>query len=1082
MKDKCVIVEELPETIIERVFYEATDKRTDGATLRKEWIIDKDNYSKKAATIILDFEHFSLHDKTHSNKILNAIGLLLGEEKLELLSVGDLWLLLEVAYSHDIGMALTYDELNSLWTKDEEFKKYFEEALNSGISDTQKVAKYIYQADCLVRGKKLFEADDELSSTETIEFDRGWTVKLTKYTRQIVADYIRRKHAKRSQQKIKESVSEERVIEPRLYQIVADIAYLHTAEFEEIFTLLKQEEVCFGDSHMHPQFVAVLLRIGDLLDMDNNRFDESVMKHFGKLPPISELHLKKHKALKHFNVCSRQITAVAKSDEVEVCIEIAKWFQMLQQENEYLIAYWNQIAPEKLGGCTLIICSLKIYLKGEDFELSPMNNYEIDKQKALRLLVGNNIYENKLDFLREYVQNAIDACKMEFWEEWRQDRLTYLLQTDEDKVELPMPFDFKEAAFSRFSVRIKLEIVEHDILEISIEDEGVGIEKNGLSALTTLGSGWNKRECYQRQLKDVVFWLDPTAGFGVGVQAAFMISDEVRFYTKARMENKGHMVSLTSPYRDGKVFIQGASGVQDGTTVKLQIPLQRFLESDIYKQRYPKRVEKYMENYVFSGEDYFTTDAILDSIVNEITCFLKNQILNSVFPILIENSIGTKKQIYSSYWYKKQTVGGNISYQVREYQEYVMNRRKYYYSIEDDFSGIYMVDCEKKALTHVEFAEEYKGFFRYSFKGVGMVDEYEERFFFHGCVDILEKNVKKYLKVNRREFIKEIDKQQIFRENVEMALRIYLKILSEATRREKEKVLSSFKKNQFSNMLASLISFLPLTETRDFFTEIKDREDVDMVGVKRISWNVNRFTVGKVESAGRFFELIFKMLLENEILFVETEASEVFHIDKEEEILEREYQGTLYGEDLLLIRRKLNESCTFIPATQKTQIEMLTEMFGREAYTVGCGSVHLKVYGLTPKVPDIIKGEIDFEGIAKAGKRQIIQNASGYEKLHVKQIPFTKREDDIEVDDSYLIMPMNLLLIDKIDKAVNKKMKFCEFWEVFEKPDGVEKIELARLVNWVYQHQYQDGKYSRGEIREEYKQLLFDYYNSRREK
>ena len=53
---------------------------------------------------------------------------------------------------------------------------------------------------------------------------------------------------------------------------------------------------------MHPRFIAALLRIGDLLDMDNNRFDMKVLAYTGKLPATSLLHFEKHKALTNYSI------------------------------------------------------------------------------------------------------------------------------------------------------------------------------------------------------------------------------------------------------------------------------------------------------------------------------------------------------------------------------------------------------------------------------------------------------------------------------------------------------------------------------------------------------------------------------------------------------------------------------------------------------------------------------------------------------------------------------------------------------------------------------------------------------------
>lgn len=111
------------DTDIERLFYQklmtsisVEDYRE---KIRNAWKADKIEYIGKLETIKYEFINYSLHDQTHSQAILQNIYEWLGKDRAAKLSVGDLWLLLEAAYSHDIGMATTYIDLEKLW-KDEE--------------------------------------------------------------------------------------------------------------------------------------------------------------------------------------------------------------------------------------------------------------------------------------------------------------------------------------------------------------------------------------------------------------------------------------------------------------------------------------------------------------------------------------------------------------------------------------------------------------------------------------------------------------------------------------------------------------------------------------------------------------------------------------------------------------------------------------------------------------------------------------------------------------------------------------------------------------------------------------------------
>ena len=58
----------------------------------------------------------------------------------------------------------------------------------------------------------------------------------------------------------------------------------------------------FNSDYAHPRFVAMMLRLGDLLDIDNGRFNKGALAAAGGLPETSKPHLEKHEATIHLLV------------------------------------------------------------------------------------------------------------------------------------------------------------------------------------------------------------------------------------------------------------------------------------------------------------------------------------------------------------------------------------------------------------------------------------------------------------------------------------------------------------------------------------------------------------------------------------------------------------------------------------------------------------------------------------------------------------------------------------------------------------------------------------------------------------
>lgn len=98
-------IESQADTYIERHFEKACLLLTNGSEILNEWRFRKAQYISYTNTTVFDFQHYSRHDVSHSIKILESIQLILGKDRIKKLSAGDLWLLLEAAYFHDIGMS-----------------------------------------------------------------------------------------------------------------------------------------------------------------------------------------------------------------------------------------------------------------------------------------------------------------------------------------------------------------------------------------------------------------------------------------------------------------------------------------------------------------------------------------------------------------------------------------------------------------------------------------------------------------------------------------------------------------------------------------------------------------------------------------------------------------------------------------------------------------------------------------------------------------------------------------------------------------------------------------------------------------
>ena len=648
------------KTYIEYCFQKCCDRAINGENFWSNWLYSKKQYIAKTKTTIYEFMNYSLHDASHSVNILQSIERVLGRNRVDQLELGDLWLILHAAYGHDIGMASDYDDLIGLW-KNEEFNKFISEGVNSSDKSLRKAAKRILAFDQFV---KYCEGKNDNQKAETLNWDDidAWPLECRKDITYLMSSFMRKKHGERSRKYFEKILVEDEFHEQdRLIKTLGKIVELHTADIDEILSL---EKVEYGleDEDVHPRFVALLLRLADSLDLDNNRFDILSLKHFGTLPEISTLHYKKHKSITHLLIRPNVIEVTAESDEFEVCRIHKMWFEMIKENVKFLITYWKDITPDELEGCLMGMPVLKIFHNGEEFKSGFGRKFKLDRVKLLDLFRGNNIYSTNFDFIREIVQNGMDANRIALYQELQSGlkRLFYLKDPELNLSEIK-PFDQKKQAYDSFPI----EIIISECLDergnrnpkkfcMKIKDVGIGIDEQGISALANIGMGWKKRPNFDEIINDMRQWLKPTGGFGIGIHSAFMAldkADKIELLTRTE-ENEGYKITILQnepldESADDIVVKYDKEKHDRGTEVSLDLSFGKF-DDDTFI------LGKYGEEDVAKKYDIFNYDERLEIIYEMICKYSMEYFANSLMPIKIQlDSKRRKRQkiVQSDYFF-----------------------------------------------------------------------------------------------------------------------------------------------------------------------------------------------------------------------------------------------------------------------------------------------------------------------------------------------------------------------------------------------------------------------------------------------
>ena len=526
--------------------------------LAAAWIINKRELSKPLSTITTAFPTYSLHDASHSQTIIETIERLLGNN-IKKLSATDTFMLLMAAYTHDLGMYLSYKTIEDKW-KTKDFAKKINELENHRDPQIAKAAKLLRET------QEKFNTTANNSNNGTLL----WALEVKNAVTLLTIELFRGEHAKRSEDylnndsefaKLLANINQYGGLRPTL----AKIAYLHCEDFNKVFILDKEANGYTGTGDVcHPRFVACMIRLGDLLDFDNNRFNNFALAMVKEVPETSLVHYKKH-------LSTGDETSLISPNEIRVsfnCLqddvyrEAAKWKKMVEQELYNMHAFWPEIVPEELSGSgkngfrlpSAKQINIKLKYQGKENPNPDLMHlrFDISSKKTFEMLKGGAIYKNPgRVFLREIVQNALDATKLQIWQDM-DIHLPFDLESPKRHIgtreDIRFFGDIPASVYNKYPISLNVDYnKENQSIIVTCEDCGTGISDESLIRMTSqVGESRKADKDYEKTIEAMPYFLQPTAAFGLGLQTVFYVTDKFTVETRCPGEKARRIVFRTS--------------------------------------------------------------------------------------------------------------------------------------------------------------------------------------------------------------------------------------------------------------------------------------------------------------------------------------------------------------------------------------------------------------------------------------------------------------------------------------------------------------------------------------------------------
>jgi hypothetical protein len=312
---------------------------------------------------------------------------------------------------------------------------------------------------------------------------------------------------------------------PRLSEAIGFIARSHGTTWEAMAAsdLFNRPEKIAG-LQLRAGILAILLRIGDLLDLDCDRSCDALRRHGATYfeDATSQLHHERHKHVRHFNYDFKEIAVAAEAFSKEEHSIWDEWFSYLRQDILHANTY---LFRDSLNKYRLPIPFLEVRkAPSATYDLWPIR-FELDEKGRIWDIISQSIYVGRLDFLRELIQNAIDANLM-----WM-----YVDDNASVSSEIPRLWEMKDYFPIVLVIFGGNASTDGNASTLEIFDDGIGMDKEALQK-------------YLFRVAETGFGLGrPTRGkrfpsiakFGIGFVSCLVRANKIVINTRPRQKQNG---------------------------------------------------------------------------------------------------------------------------------------------------------------------------------------------------------------------------------------------------------------------------------------------------------------------------------------------------------------------------------------------------------------------------------------------------------------------------------------------------------------------------------------------------------------
>lgn len=545
---------------------------------------------------------YTLHDQTHLIRVCELMAIVVGDS-LKSLNPIEVFLLIGAAFHHDQGMVPDADEWNSI-NESSDFKV----SLRRWEIDNPNLAEIRRQ---MVDSRFSEEQRQEirLKENELLEAHR--------------TEYLRKSHGDRSEAIVNRLYSDSDLLAAsghNLSQILGRICVSHVWPAGQITDQAGfRVDEAVGTYTVNVRYLALILRLADILDFDQDRTPSSLLRTIHFSSPISITEWAKHRSVTGWEINPNRIRFTLQCEHPSyqrAANEFMDWIDLELAEANRIVGDFPRGVPSHYA--------IKLPARVDRSRIEPKNNayrfaeleFSLSREEIVKLLMTDKLYQNDSLFIRELLQNALDAlrCREALYGQGKPDW--------DDGV-----------------VRLEHYIDDHGFQVVRCVDNGIGMDEHIISNfLTNVGRSYYRSPEFEQQrigFKENGVDFDPCAKFGIGFMSCFMFGDRIRIQSRRDYgpgrEYGDPLVIEVNGLGGILVVRDGLNDQPVGTTIEVTGPKKpAFLDSWADRVRLCAVVEGYALATEYTIHATTTIDDIEESVTVPVTPATRRTVLDDV--------------------------------------------------------------------------------------------------------------------------------------------------------------------------------------------------------------------------------------------------------------------------------------------------------------------------------------------------------------------------------------------------------------------------------------------------------------------